>query len=124
MTTDYENHRRPWWERHRLLLLALLTALLLCALAWLAPVQLPVAVYKLGLFGAGALAGYWLDRLLFPFAQPDGYLWEDWHDCAGWGADGEPDYPVSEGYTFAFAMAGLRQAGLVCAGALAVGLGL
>lgn len=45
--------------------------LLLAAVGWMAPQQLPVAVYKLALMALAALAGYWLDRSMFPYARPD-----------------------------------------------------
>lgn len=47
-------------------------ALLLLAAVWqMAPQQLPVAVYKLALMALAALAAYWLDRSMFPYARPD-----------------------------------------------------
>nr|WP_308645740.1 putative holin [Ottowia beijingensis] len=45
----------------------LLVALGLALLVWLmAPQQLPVSVYKLSLVAMAAVAGYWIDRSLFP----------------------------------------------------------
>lgn len=41
-------------------------------IAWLAPHQLPVTLYKLSLISAGGAIGYWIDRGLFPYARPDG----------------------------------------------------
>lgn len=50
----------------------LLVALLLTlAVWWLAPQQLPVTLYKLSLVTVAAVAGYWIDRGLFPYARPD-----------------------------------------------------
>ena len=50
----------------------LLVALGLALLVWLmAPQQLPVSVYKLSLVAMAAVAGYWIDRSLFPYARPD-----------------------------------------------------
>ena len=50
-------------------------AALLSVLVWLmAPQQLPVSVYKLSLVAMAAVAGYWLDRSLFPYARPDLFL--------------------------------------------------
>ena len=50
----------------------LLVALGLALLVWLmAPQQLPVSVYKLSLVATAAVAGYWIDRSLFPYARPD-----------------------------------------------------
>ena len=49
----------------------LLVALGLALLVWLmAPQQLPVSVYKLSLVAMAAVAGYWIDRSLFPYARP------------------------------------------------------
>lgn len=45
-------------------------ALLLC-LAIIAPVKLPVVLYKCGLVTVGGVLGYWIDRALFPYARPD-----------------------------------------------------
>lgn len=48
----------------------LLTIGLLLALYLVAPHQLPVVLYKCALVTAGALMGYWLDRVVFPYARP------------------------------------------------------
>jgi len=49
-----------------------IAAALLTLLVWLmAPQQLPVTVYKLSLVALAGLAGYWIDRSLFPYARPD-----------------------------------------------------
>lgn len=117
-------NRRSFLERHRFWFLTALTAALVLVLAQLTPEQLPVLHYKLCLPMLGGVNGYWLDRALFPFAEPSGYLWEDWLRSGGSGTDGEPDYPVARGYELVFALACLRQVLLVCAGALAVSLGL
>ena len=53
------------------LLLAIVLAL---AVYLLAPQQLPVSLYKLSLVALAAVAGYWLDRSLFPYARPDVFL--------------------------------------------------
>lgn len=50
-------------------------ALLLSALVWaMAPQQIPVSVYKLSLVALAAVAGWWIDRSLFPYARPEFYL--------------------------------------------------
>lgn len=50
-----------WW----------LIALALSALVFvLAPQQLPVSIYKLNLIALAAVAGYWIDRSVFPYARP------------------------------------------------------
>ena len=53
----------------------LIAAVLLAALVWcIAPQQLPVSLYKLSLVALAAVAGYWIDRSLFPYARPDYFL--------------------------------------------------
>ena len=53
----------------------LLITLVLLACVWaIAPHQLPVSLYKLSLVTLAAVAGYWIDRSLFPYARPDSYL--------------------------------------------------
>jgi hypothetical protein len=53
----------------------LIAAVLLGALVWcIAPQQLPVSLYKLSLVALAAVAGYWIDRSLFPYARPDYFL--------------------------------------------------
>jgi hypothetical protein len=49
-----------------------IAAALLTLLVWLmAPQQAPVTVYKMSLVALAGLAGYWLDRGMFPYARPD-----------------------------------------------------
>ena len=50
-----------WW------LIALVLSL---AIFLIAPQQLPVSLYKLNLISLAALAGYWIDRAVFPYARP------------------------------------------------------
>lgn len=50
-----------WW------LIALVLSL---AVFLIAPQQLPVSLYKLNLISLAALAGYWIDRAVFPYARP------------------------------------------------------
>ena len=50
-----------WW------LIALILSL---AVFLIAPQQLPVSLYKLNLISLAALAGYWIDRAVFPYARP------------------------------------------------------
>jgi hypothetical protein len=116
--------RRPFIERHRYWILFAVTALLLLVLVTLAPQQMPLVPYKLVLPMIGALDFLWLDHAIWPFAQPEGYLAQAYATATGNGPDGEPDYKIAEGYMLAFLVACLRQAVLVCIGALAVSLGL
>ena len=48
-----------------------LVAVLSVAIALGAPQQLPVLAYKVLMLSVAALAGYALDRSLFPYARPD-----------------------------------------------------
>lgn len=48
-----------------------ITLLLTLAIGLLAPHQLGVTLYKLSLVSLAAVAGYWIDRGLFPYARPD-----------------------------------------------------
>ena len=48
-----------------------LAAVLGLAVALIAPQQLPVLAYKVLMLSVAALAGYALDRSLFPYARPD-----------------------------------------------------
>ena len=50
-----------WW------LIALVLSL---AVFLIAPQQLPVSLYKLNLISLAAVAGYWIDRKVFPYARP------------------------------------------------------
>jgi hypothetical protein len=85
---------------------AIMTVLLLCMVAIIAPQQLPVIVYKISLVTIAGLAGYCFDRALFPYARPDRF---------GANADASARR---------FMVAQLRRALIVCASMLAVGLGL
>lgn len=58
-------------KKIRMLDWLVIAVLLAAAIAWLAPHQLPVTLYKLSLIAAGAAVGYWIDRSLFPYARPD-----------------------------------------------------
>jgi hypothetical protein len=86
-------------------------ALLLLVAVWLlAPQQLPVSLYKLSLVVTAAVAGYWIDRGLFPYARPDRI---------------ELKLPPGAVFAQALAMsiATLRRAIIVAAAMVAMGLG-
>ena len=96
---------------------------MLVAIAIVAPPQLPVVLYKATLLALAAVVGYWLDRALFPYARPDGYLHRDWR----YGTDepeGDVDYPVVAGYEAVFLWAMVRRALVVGAAMLAMATGL
>jgi hypothetical protein len=61
---------KPRSRLPRLTVIALITASLLVLLALFAPQQLPVVLYKVALVTLGAVLGYWIDRVLFPYARP------------------------------------------------------
>jgi|APHM01.1.fsa_nt_gi hypothetical protein len=82
-----------WW---------LLAAAGVAALWWVAPHQLPLLLWIVTEVAAGGIAGYWLDRALFPKARLD--------DLAGDAVEARH--------------ARYRRAGLIAAGALAVAVGM
>lgn len=101
----------------------LMIALILIALiALIAPQQAPVSLYKLSLVALAGVAGYYLDRSVFPYARPDGYLCQDWRRGTL-----EPefaaDYEIVEGCQTVFAVAMLRRAIIIGAAMIAIGLG-
>lgn len=107
----------------------LVYALVLVLAVWLlAPQQLPVSLYKLSLIALAAVAGYWIDRSLFPYARPDMFL--------GFDAEDEPEETEGpEGDTLflrastdqpllrLMAACMLRRAIIVAAAMIAMGLG-
>ena len=112
-----------WLRAPRSSLFLLLSVLLLAALAVVSPVQLPVALYKLTLIALAAVVGYWLDRALFPYARPDGYLYADWR----YGTEepeGASDFPVLHDYHLVFCAAMLRRAIVVGTVVIGVAMGL
>lgn len=106
------------------LLFVALAALVLQALLYCAPQETPVAVYKLALMLTAGVAGYLLDRALFPYASPCSYLAADWRKDPHADRPNGPDYPVVPAYKDVFRAAMLRQAIIVAAAMLAVSLGL
>lgn len=100
-----------------------LAVLLLVAIAIVAPPQLPVVLYKACLVALAAVLGYWLDRALFPYARPDGFLVRDWR----YGTEepeGDVDYPVVQGYIRVYTAAMLRRAIVVGCVVLGIAAGL
>ncbi|MGF6658876.1 hypothetical protein QF000_000520 [Paraburkholderia atlantica] len=117
MLERISNHfRMGSWYVYALLCLALI--------ALISPLQLPVVLYKLSLISVAVLAAYLLDRSLFPYARPDGYLKTDWEDGQAKSTEEPADYPVAAGYELVFAAAMLRRAIIVAAVVLGVAMGL
>jgi hypothetical protein len=101
----------------------LLSALLFAGLYFISPQQAAVAYYKFALVIAAAIAGYWIDRAMFPYSRPDGYLKEFWQQ----GSDepiGKADFEVVNEYNRVFAAAMIRRAIIVGCTILGVTLGL
>ncbi|MBX3654160.1 MAG: putative holin [Ramlibacter sp.] len=114
----------PAWHRAPRNSLWLLLALVLMALiAALSPVQMPVVLYKAALIALAAVLGYWLDRALFPYARPDGYLVRDWR-YGTTEPENDADYRIAPGYTWPFCVATVRRALVVGAVVIGVALGL
>ena len=127
----------------RLLKWYLVAITLFAIITLLSPQQLPVVTYKLSLVLLSAVIGYHLDRALFPYASPGGYLYNDWKE---FGPDfytkqyieslennEQPEaidskmcaeYPVLDEYRTLFAVVLIRRALIVSAVILGVTLGL
>lgn len=112
-----------WLRAPRATLWLLIAVLLLLAIAALSPVQLPVVLYKVSLIALAGVVGYWLDRGLFPYARPDGYLVRDWRRGTD-EPEGDVDFPVVEHHMRAYCAAMLRRALVVSAVVIGVAMGL
>jgi len=110
--------------RLRMLVCAVLACVAMAALSALSPQQAPVVLYKLTLVLLAGVAGYWLDRWVYPYSRPDGYLRREWRDHSDIWPDDLADYEVTPGYETVFAVALLRRAIIIGCAMLAVGLGL
>ena len=63
----------------------LLVAAVLTIIIWaIAPHQLGVTAYKLSLVSLAAVAGYWIDRRMFPYARPDELMLSDLQTAAAY----------------------------------------
>ncbi|HWV09734.1 MAG TPA: putative holin [Pseudomonas sp.] len=114
----------PVWLRAPRNTLWLLAAVLLLALiAVVSPVQLPVVLYKLALVALAVVVGYWVDRALFPYARPDGYLERDWRFGTE-EPEGDVDFRIVPAYGRVFNAAMLRRAIIVGAVLHAMASGL
>lgn len=63
----------PNFTLPRLTLWAIAAIVLLCAIAFISPQQLPVVLYKLALVTLACVLGYWVDRALYPYDRPHTY---------------------------------------------------
>lgn len=124
----------------RLLKWYVLAIILFSIIALFSPQQLPVVIYKLSLVLLSAVIGYHLDRALFPYSSPGGYLCTDWKKVGKnfyqikYKKDGRlydksnanylAEYPVLEPYRIIFAVVMIRRALIVSAVILGVTLGL
>lgn len=107
----------------RATLWALVALALLAAIGLVSAVQLPVVLYKAALVALGAVLGYWIDRGLFPYSRPDGYLTRDWRRGTT-EPEGEADFPVVSGYSSVFIAALIRRAIVAAAVIMALATGL
>lgn len=76
----------------------------------IAPHQISIIAYKLCLSTLGAVAGYWIDRSLFPYARPHRF----WRDQG----------PPMAGIDLVFAACQIRRAMVVAALVIGVNVGL
>lgn len=101
----------------------IIAAMSLAVIAITSPVQLPIVLYKLSLISLAAVVGYWIDRSLFPYSRPDGYMVRNWR----YGTEepeGDVDFPLVSGYHLVFSAAVIRRAIVVAAVMIGVALGL
>lgn len=110
----------------RLTLLWCITVALLVVVALVASHQIPVMLYKLSLVSLAGVAGYWLDRWLFPYARPHELM-----PARGMGKDrhrvieaGDANGYVRYGECWLAAAAMIRRAVIVAAAMIGVTLGL
>lgn len=97
----------------------IVTIVLLVIIALMHPQQLPVSLYKLSLVSMAGVAGYWLDRGVFPYARPDAFMSQP----VSVGAPFVPSRAVPPSQQIVFAAAMLRRAIIVGSAMLAIGLG-
>lgn len=124
MAIEVVSDHVPFYRRlPRLTTFLLLAVALLALITSVSPVQLPVVAYKLSLISLAAVVAYWLDRALFPYARPSGYLMRDWR-CGACVGSNPVDYPVIQEYRWLFVGACIRRALIVLGVVIGVALGL
>ncbi len=116
--------RKIYSARRWFSMCVLLTTILFLALVLISPRQLPVVHYKFVLSLLAGLAGYWLDRVLFPFSMPSSYLQGNWKENPDNHTINDADYPIVLDYQKSFCTAMLRQAFIVIGTMISVSLGL
>lgn len=113
--------------RHMRMLLCLLISAVLWAVLWcIAQREAVTVLYKITMVLAATVAAYWIDRWLFPYARPEGYLRQEWRnriDSGTW-PDNIEDFPVVASSRILFVVACVRRSVLMAAAMLAVGMGL
>lgn len=105
------------------------TTLLFVGLYFISPEQAQVVYYKFALVIAAAFLAYWIDRIVFPYSRPDGYLKKFWQDKPPTHEitavqRGEVDHEVVAGYEQVFAIAMIRRAIILIAVILGATLGM
>lgn len=100
-----------------------LSGIFLGGLYFISPEQAAVVYYKFALAIAATILGVILDRVIFPYSRPDGYLKYFWQHGSKEKSD-EADYELVDGYQLVFALATLRRAMIVGAVVLGATLGL
>lgn len=98
----------------RQFLLIAFNLILLGAVLLFAPQQIPVTLYKLSLITLAALVGFWIDRLIFPYARPDQVLQTIPHSVGA---------PIIGNRDTVYAACMIRRALIICFAMLAMGLG-
>ena len=105
--------------------ICLLLALFTLGLVWfVSPQQGEVILYKVSLVFLSGVCGYWLDRWVFPYARPDGYLKHEWRAHGADWPDDKADFEVMPDHMSAFAASLFRRAIIIAGAMIAVGLGL
>ncbi|WP_374122332.1 putative holin [Variovorax boronicumulans] len=112
-----------WLRAPRNSLWLIVAIVLLAVIASIAPVQLPVVIYKVALIALAAVLGYWIDRAAFPYARPDGYLCRDWRRGTN-EPENDVDHPVVPSHQPVFVAAMLRRAIVIGATVIGTALGL
>jgi len=105
----------------RFTVLIMLTLVLLAFIAYTQPHLIGDDIDKTSRATLGALLGFWIDSIAFPYARPDGYLIAlDWRTCSK--REGAADFPIAQGYELVFALSCLRRLFAMGVGMLVIGL--